>query len=73
MKNKKKAIKEVANTVEANAASTPGAFAIAALVGIGAFLIRRKLTHTKAITAAMEAATLAASAFGAVRKATATK
>jgi len=63
---KMKIDKQVKN-MSKKATSTPGAIAIAALVGIGAFLFRRKFMGAKPLTAAMGAATLAASAFGAAK------
>lgn len=62
-------LEKTVENLKERAATTPGAIAIAAIVGIGAFLVRRKFMRSKSIPAAIEAATLAASAFGAARKA----
>lgn len=54
-------------TIKKGASSTSGAVAIAAIVGIGAFILRRKFMGARTLSAAMEAVTLAASAFGAAK------
>lgn len=63
--------KQVQNKISAvkeRAATPTGAIAVAALVGIGSFLLSRKLMRGKPLASAMEAFTLAASAYGTMRK-----
>jgi hypothetical protein len=62
-------IERKVDALKTQAGTTPGAIAVAAIVGIGAFILRRKLMRARPWAAAIEAATLASSAYGALRKA----
>ena len=65
----KKTLKKGAHMAKETASSLPGALVLAAIAGIGTFIIRRKFMRARPLSAAISAATIAASAYGSARRA----
>lgn len=65
----KKTLKEGTHIAKESASSLPGALVLAAIAGIGTFIIRRKFMRARPLSAAISAATIAASAYGSARRA----
>ena len=65
----KKSLEKSANFAKEKASSLPGALILAAIAGIGTFIVRRKFMRAQPLSAAISAASIAATAFGTARRA----